>query len=181
MANQTAYQTPPSNGLGVAGFVCSLLGIVGTCGLLCPIGLILSLFALRKQPRGLAIAGAIIGFIGSLWIILGLLIFGVMFFAVLLSVFGLAAAGIALTAPNIETYATMIQIRQEVSAYHETMDALPDSLVSITTLKPDLQQDAWGNAFVYEIVDSDSYRLKSMGADGLLGSDDDIVMDLDAE
>ncbi|RNC80732.1 MAG: DUF4190 domain-containing protein [Phycisphaera sp.] len=175
MPNQTSYQAPPSNGLGVAGFVCSLLGILGTCGLLCPVGLILSLFALRKPPRGLAIAGAIIGFIGSLWIIIGLIIFGIMF----LAIFALAAAGTAITLPNIQTYVTMSEIHTEVTAYHQTMDALPDSLVSITTLKPDLQQDYWGNSIAYEIIDADSYKLTSAGADGTPNTDDDITLDFD--
>ncbi|GAB5496822.1 MAG: hypothetical protein Phyf2KO_19020 [Phycisphaerales bacterium] len=181
MANQNTYQSPPSNGLGIAGFVCSILGILGTCGLLCPIGLILSLFALRKPPRGLAIAGAIIGFVGSLWIIVGLLVFGVMFFAAIIAIIALAAAGAAITMPNIETYLTMNQIHGEVAAYHDTMDTLPDSLVSITTLKPDLQQDYWGNPLTYEIIDADTYRLTSAGADGTIGTDDDISLELDVE
>lgn len=177
MANQISYQKPPSNGLGVAGFVCSLLGILGTCGLLCPIGLILSLFALRKQPRGLAIAGSIIGFIGSLWIIVGLVVFGIMFLAVI----ALAATGAAINMPNIQTYVTMSEIHTEVTAYHQTMDALPDSLVSITTLKPDLQQDYWGNSFSYDIIDADSYRLTSSGADGTPDTDDDISLEFDVD
>ena len=75
-ANRYQQAPPPSNGLGVAGFVLSLLGFLGTCGLLSPIGLILSLIALRKQPRGLAIAGVIIGAVGSLWFLVALLILG---------------------------------------------------------------------------------------------------------
>lgn len=47
------------NGLGVAGFVTSLVALL-TCGILTPISLILSLVALRKEPRGLAIAGTVI-------------------------------------------------------------------------------------------------------------------------
>lgn len=59
-------QRPPSNDLGVAGFV-SLLGLL-TCGCIAPLGLLLSVMALSKQPRGLAIAGTVIGTIGSLWV-----------------------------------------------------------------------------------------------------------------
>src|SRR5690348_9132833 len=54
----------PTNGLGLAGFITSLVGIV-TCGVIAPIGLVLSLFGLMKPPRGFAIAGTIIGLIGS--------------------------------------------------------------------------------------------------------------------
>ncbi len=49
----------PSNGLGTAGFVTSLVAIV-TCGLLSPIALILSLVGLFKKPKGFAIAGTVI-------------------------------------------------------------------------------------------------------------------------
>ena len=65
------YRTP-SNGLGIAGFIVSLVGIVGSCGLLCPVGLLMSIIAMRREPRGFAIAGLIIGLLGSLWIFIAL-------------------------------------------------------------------------------------------------------------
>jgi hypothetical protein len=52
----------PSNRLGIAGFVLSLLGLI-SCGLLAPVGLVLSLVGVRKEPRGLAIAGAVISLV----------------------------------------------------------------------------------------------------------------------
>jgi molecular chaperone DnaK len=55
---------PPTNGLGIAGFVCSLVGLCAG-GLLSPVGLILSLVALGREPRGFAIAGVILGALGS--------------------------------------------------------------------------------------------------------------------
>src|SRR5437773_6109506 len=58
---------PPTNGLGVAGFVTSLIGVV-TCGFLSPIGLLFSLVGLTRRPRGLAIAGTVLGALGSLWL-----------------------------------------------------------------------------------------------------------------
>src|SRR4051794_20572043 len=71
----------PTNGLGIAGFVVSLVGLILTGGILCPIGLLLSLFALFRRPRGFAIAGFIIGIIGSLALIAVLAFFGLMGFA----------------------------------------------------------------------------------------------------
>lgn len=56
-----AERRPMSNSLGFAGFLCSTIGLVCTVGILCPIGFVLSLIGLRKQPRGFAIAGSIIG------------------------------------------------------------------------------------------------------------------------
>ena len=51
--------THHSNHLGVAGFVTSILGFF-TCGVLAPIGLVLSIFGLLYTPRGMAIAGVAI-------------------------------------------------------------------------------------------------------------------------
>ncbi|HHK42428.1 MAG TPA: hypothetical protein ENJ50_08425, partial [Planctomycetaceae bacterium] len=77
-------QPAPTNGLGIAGFIISLLGFL-SCGLLSPIGFLLSLVGLTKQPRGFAIAGAIIGAIGTL----GLFLFG---FAMIAALLGLSSA-----------------------------------------------------------------------------------------
>ena len=50
------------NGLGITGFVCALVGIV--TGIFLIPGLICSLIALRRPPRGLAIAGTVISVMG---------------------------------------------------------------------------------------------------------------------
>ena len=63
-------QNPPSNGLGVAGFVTSLVSLCFSCGILSPISMILSLIALMKRPRGFAIAGSIISGIQLLIILI---------------------------------------------------------------------------------------------------------------
>ena len=55
-----------SNPAGTAGFVISLFGLLLTCGILCPLGLFFSLVGLTKSPRGTAVAGTILGLIGTL-------------------------------------------------------------------------------------------------------------------
>ena len=65
-----ADQRRNSNGFGVAGFVLSLIGVVPCLALIAPVGLALSLIGLSRRPRGLAIAGTILGTIGSMWILL---------------------------------------------------------------------------------------------------------------
>jgi hypothetical protein len=55
-------EPPPTNGMAIAGFVCSLLGFVTV--VTWPVGLVLSIIAINspnRANRGLAIAGAIIG------------------------------------------------------------------------------------------------------------------------
>lgn len=73
--------------MGIAGFVLSLLGLV-SCGLLSPIGLILSWIGMYREPKGLAIAGFVMGLIGSFWLFVALA-FGL--FAVVLGLLGIAA------------------------------------------------------------------------------------------
>src|SRR3954447_25698103 len=60
--NYTVVNAPPTNGLGLAGSITSLVGIV-TCGVLSPVGLLLSLIGLLKSPRGFAVAGTVLGLI----------------------------------------------------------------------------------------------------------------------
>lgn len=56
-----------TNPLALAGLIFSVLGW-GTCGLLCIVGAPLSLFALfSKGPKGLAVAGLIVGFPGVIF------------------------------------------------------------------------------------------------------------------
>ncbi|MDP7015172.1 MAG: hypothetical protein QGG36_05210 [Pirellulaceae bacterium] len=54
-----------SNGLGVAGFALSVLGVV-SCGVLAPFGLLVSLAGMFKPPRGFAAAGLAISLGGCL-------------------------------------------------------------------------------------------------------------------
>jgi hypothetical protein len=58
-------EAPPRNGIGTAGFILALLGLIfcwvpGLGLVLGVIGLILSLIGLSRRPRGLAIAGVCI-------------------------------------------------------------------------------------------------------------------------
>ena len=72
ITNQTIYvnqQEKSSNGMGVAGFVLALIALflswVPVLGwILWVLGLIFSLVGVFRKPKGLAIAGLIISFIG---------------------------------------------------------------------------------------------------------------------
>ena len=61
---------PPaeSNPMGVAGFVCSIIGLI-SCGLASPIAVILSVIGMQRNPKGFATAGAIIGGVGTMMFI----------------------------------------------------------------------------------------------------------------
>ena len=100
-----------SNGLGIAGFVLSLLGLV-SCGLLAPVGVVLSLFALRREPRGFAVAGLVIGLVALCGWTIPIAIFGFAFFGLILTFVGLGS-------PDFETQFELGMLRGQIEAYEQ--------------------------------------------------------------
>src|SRR5690554_6565755 len=101
----------PGNGLGVAGFITSLVGTL-LCGTLAPLGLLLSFFALFKRPRGFAIAGVIIKLFGTALIA-----------GIVAAVIG--AGAIASSLPN--TFA-LAYAQQQIEGYRHNAGALPSDI-----------------------------------------------------
>ncbi len=59
------------NGLGVAGFFIALIGLAIPTGIVALLGLLVSLVALGKAPRGFAGMGVVVGLIGTVvWVVL---------------------------------------------------------------------------------------------------------------
>jgi len=170
-----APQTPTeqANNLAIAGFICSVLGILGTCGLLSPIGLILSLVALGREPRGFAIAGAVIGALGTC-LVVPVLIFAVALPMVFLSV--LAALGISgVLGPGFTAKIEMAELAGKIKDYQRDHTMLPITLDDLGIADTDLLSDRWGHPYGYELsADGLSYRLFSLGPDGVAGTPDDI-------
>ena len=91
---ERGYEPPEQNGLGIAAFVVSLVGLI-SAGILSPVAAIMGAIALRREPKGFAIAGLIIGVFGSLWICLvAALFFGGMGVAITAMVMSLVYAQI---------------------------------------------------------------------------------------
>lgn len=68
---------PKSNGMGIAGFVLSLVALIPIpflSNLIWLLGLIFSFIGLFKEPRGFAIAGLVISLI---WFVIAFLLLGV--------------------------------------------------------------------------------------------------------
>lgn len=160
---------PQSNGLGVAGFILSLLGLI-TCFTLSPIGLVLSLFGLTKQPRGLAIAGTIIGVVGSV-LLGGVVSVIALFYGLIGGEAGRATAtGFELGVANVlieehrnrtGNYPTEAEVSKQLDAFY----------LDFT--------DGWGKAYRYETFDDGSYELRSAGPDGQFDTDDDVLVVMD--
>ncbi len=173
----SAQQTNP---LGLAGFIVSLVGLCGSGGLLSPIGLIISLVALKHEPKGFAIAGIVIGALGSCGILVALLVIPVLFAGILAAV-GLTGLAIALGGPQIEAQIEMGIIAVAIESYEDDHGSFPAQLSDISDdLKDDsgLLTDPWGNAYILHLDDDGvTYRIISMGEDGQLDTDDDVSID----
>ncbi len=175
-ANQPVYvmAPAPSNGLGQAGFIVSLVGWF-TLGLLCPIGLILSFFGLFRRPRGFATAGVILGLVGSIvFVIIGL----VLTVAVTAAVFSGSALYMALNDPEqFELAADMTEIVTAAESYRSDNHVPPPSLTTLG-LDPDALKDPWDSPYEY-VLKNDSrcgFDVISRGPDHRLGSEDDITL-----
>ncbi len=140
----------------------NVLGIVGFIFAFClpPIGLLLSLIALTRRPRGFAIAGTIIG------LILSLILAG-------------CAIGAAVFWDGLRMSVAMGSIPQSIDQYNFTQGAFPDSLSQLTL--PDIfLTDAWGTDFRLDLNDdANTWRLISAGPDKLFDTPDDIIITSD--
>lgn len=149
---------PESNTLGLAGFIVSLVGWV-TCGVLCPVGALLSLIALGKRPRGFAVAGLIVGILGSAF----LLFFGLaMMAAILLPAFGAAR----------ET-ATMLKADVTILSIYDNTGALPSDADAAQELNA--QQGLTDDEIRYQKLSATTYQFIQPGFDDTYGTDDDKV------
>ena len=150
----------PTNSMGTAGFVVSLVGVL-TCGLVSPIGLILSLIGLGKEPKGLAIAGSVIGGVGSLlFFITGLGILAGLL--VVLIPKGQADETEAILAVALRAIETRADETGELPSEDEGRDLISRF------------EDAWGNPLRYE-PGRESFTVRSAGRDGVFDTVDDIV------
>lgn len=164
-----------SNGLGIAGFIVSLIGVIGSCGLLCPIGLVMSIIALKREPKGFAIAGLILGIIGSLWVIVAAILVGLFGFA-----FVLAAIGAGAAMPTLMANAEMARLTPMVEQYRVDNGSLPTALSQLPGVTIDQYTDEWGNAYlIVPDTSTDGFSLVSMGPDGAPSTGDEITYSAD--
>ena len=166
--SQTPYQPSPqpgsgqpvqSNPLGIAGFVVSLLGLI-PCGLLCPIGALLSFIAVFKPPRGFAIAGLVIGILGT--ILASTVGVGM--------IMGLGQLGGVSTIFN--TGKAMAEAEQKIVAYEKAHQALPDDEEGQELIDDILD----GNEMPlrYRLLGPKSFELRSAGPDKEFDTADDM-------
>lgn len=162
-----------TNGLGTAGFVFSLLGLI-TCGLLGPIGLAISLFALIWPPRGMATAGVIMGGFTTA-------IFAFWGFAMIAGLVT-AIAGLGVAADAMGTAATQMQTSQAIVEYFDERGGLPGSPEGDRLLEAELQTEDGETLYGpvrYERLDEYRYRITLSGRDRQLDTEDDLTHEYD--
>jgi|GEM_PF-1196056 len=172
---QPAMTQQQSNSLGVAGFVVSLVGVV-LGGLLCPVGLIMSLIALGRQPKGFAIAGVVIGLLGSCGgVIVGSILVAALFAA---GTVGVVMAKAAMMDPNLrEVFIDMGQTAALVEKYRDDHGALPAELSNLDGMREATRRDPWGKQYQYHLTEEKpGYDLESAGEDGVFGTEDDFTL-----
>lgn len=149
-------QRPSRNGLGIAGFIVSIVGVL-SCGCLSPIGGLLSLVAVFRRPRGFAIAGVIIGALGT----------------VLLAFVGyvVVSMGVLMGQPFQDGMLVSDQLKEYRRAH---AGATPQGWAELTG-RDEPMQDEWGNAYHYRVLpDGKRIELASDGPDGQPKTTDDV-------
>lgn len=145
-------RAPQSNVLGIVGF------ILAFC--LGPIGLLISLIALAKRPRGFAIAGVLVGLITT----------GVL---VILGFGAWKMKDLIMATANTQMQYT--QIDAAVSSYKAANNGtLPADLAS-ANIAGGVPNDFWGTPWQIEVAaDGSSYTLVAASIDRQFGTSDDI-------
>lgn len=152
---------PPANGLGIAGFIVSLVGGLLTCGFLAPLGLLLSAAGLFRPRRGLAIAGTILGGLGTAWLIAG---------------------GMAVRA-GIEEIESAGRHEQSLVALDLAAEAIEAARIRGGELPTDAdgrkslvdRLDGYGRPIYYRRLNDRAYEVRSSGRDGVYFTDDDLT------
>lgn len=167
-----------TNGLGIAGFVISLVGLCSG-GMLSPIGLILSAVAVAWPPRGFAIAGIVLGAIGSCGIILAILVIPAALAAVFAAA-GLGALAMAMVSvvggPELHAQIEMGLITNQVESHRDKhAGTLPATLGELDPGYRGMHLDPWSRAYRYIVSDDGkTFTISSDGPDGQAGTADDI-------
>jgi hypothetical protein len=168
----TPPPAPQSNGLGVAGFVVSLVGFLFCMGVLCPIGLILSACGMRKEPKGLATAGLVLGIIGSMTSAIIIGVFGLGVFTTCASCLGVQSA-VSSATQSVATGTAIDSAKRKIDFYYGNHGNMLATDVDGTTEISGLT-DGWNHSLRYSRKSATSFEIRSAGRDGRFDTRDDI-------
>ena len=136
-------------------------------------GLILSLVAVGRQPRGLAVAGIVLGVLGSCGILGILLMLAVGGIGILAAMVGFI---LVTEGDQIEITRDMAAIALMVDQYQTENRYLPADLDSIDA-RPSTLMDPWGGRYSYLLTDDEmGFDLVSAGPGRVFGDEDDVAL-----
>ena len=126
------------NGLGVAGFFIAAIGLLIPTGIVALLGLLVSLVALGKAPRGFAGMGVLVGLVGTaIWMaITGVAIVGALAIGIGAVLFG-AVAFVLMQPEIIEVTSDMGNVLIVAFEYEDEHGQLPDGLDSLVLSRCD--------------------------------------------
>lgn len=174
-------QQSSSDSYGVIGFVIGLLGLV-LCGIPSPIALIFGLLGLKGRSRAYAVAGVVLGALGTLMMLAVAVLF------VVSRNFGvLAGSPVRSVQTQLTAFEQQIDIYQlDVGVYPTTRQGLAALRVPPPDLadpsrwqgpysKKDIPKDPWRQDYHYELLTPTQYKVYSSGPDGVPNTADDII------
>ena len=144
------------------------LAIVGLLLAICvgPIGLVISLVAMTRRPRGLAIAGVVVGLLTTMIIV------------VTISMTVRIVGDIGNMVEHVKHLDDDIDaITMMIREHEETEGAYPE-YIELLDIDPEALTDPWNRPYSYSRrADGTNWFLTSFGEDGLPDTDDDLVFD----
>ena len=158
-----AEKVSPKSSAGLYGMILSLSGVI--CWITFPIGLVVSLIALRHKPRTFAIVGSVVGAVGTLFVLLFLVAWGNVILAMFSFMGGLTPQ--ASTLETMQIAATTLQ--GEYLVNNQPLDGPTAAALLGNYL------DAWGNTLRYEPGANGAFVLRSAGEDLTFDTADDIT------
>ena len=149
------------NNLGLTGLIISALGLF-ICLLSLP-GLIISLIALRREPKTLAIIGTVLGVLG---------LFTTPFWIALL----LPTISNTRESAKTQTAQSYMNLLKIESDHHQkTNKAWPKSIDDLDSKEVIIRKDPWGNDVRFEGNGMNPPTISSAGPDGVHDTADDIT------
>lgn len=174
LVKPVAAAPPETNGMGVASLVFSILGFVVLPIVGSVVGLVLGVIAMRREPKGLAIAGTVLAVLGLLISCATILLFAMVF-----GFFASLAQGFSTQGSMSVTESTQEWAAADVADHFAATGSWPPDLETIYGGSQSF--DGWGTPLVLKVVTEGDgpdaptrASIESAGPDGVFGTEDDL-------
>ncbi|MBX3413933.1 MAG: hypothetical protein KF708_14680 [Pirellulales bacterium] len=157
---------------GIVGLTISVVGLF-TLGILSPLGLAASIAGMSRRPRGMALAGVVLGLVGTVLLIVYTLP-RVIPPAVREVGFGARANRAIADRASQDTWLLMRGVADQLDAARPTNGDAPSQAAGDAAMLG--RQDSWINVIRYARPDDKTFEVHSAGPDRTFGTEDDIVI-----